>query len=84
VWDGWRLVGGREGPSARWSWATWRPDVVGALRPWLPDQPQGLRWFGRPHGSAFEAAHLEAAASLPAGMREAALTYTPDSGPVEG
>jgi hypothetical protein len=86
VWDGFRTPpGAREpAPSARWSWARWRADVVMPLRPWLPDQPVELRWFGRPHGGAFEAAFHEAAASLPQGMREAALERAAYEGAPEG
>lgn len=46
-----------------------------------PDQPEGLRWFGRPHGGGFESAYAEAAASPPGGMRSAALEPVPFDGP---
>lgn len=82
VWGGWRRdEAGRERPSARWCWVRFEPRQVGRLKPWLPDQPNGLRWFGRHAGSDIEAAYLEAAASLPEHMREAALEFTEDLGP---
>ena len=81
VWHGSRIVAGRERASARWSWVRFEPSQVTALRPWLPDQPRGLRWFGAHAGDHMEAAYLEAAASLPEPMREAALIYTPGVGP---
>ena len=81
VWGGWRRdAGGRERPSARWGWCRFRPELVGRLRPW-PDQNPGLRWFGRHSGSEFESAYAEAAASLPEGMRAAALECTAELGP---
>lgn len=82
VWGGWRRdEAGRERPSARWCWVRYQSRQVGRLRPWLPDQPEGLRWFGRHAGSDVEAAYLEAAASLPEHMREAALEFNEDLGP---
>lgn len=82
VWDGWRRRPGGSPrdwiPGARWSWVRYRPELVAILKPWLPDQPQGLRWFGRHHGTEVEAAYEEAAASLPEPMRAAALQYSPD------
>ena len=81
VWGGWRRdENGRERPSARWCWVRFVPGKVGRLKPW-PDQPHGLRWFGRHAGSEFEAAYAEAAASLPEGLRAAALEYTAELGP---
>lgn len=81
VWHGWRVVDGREVPGARWSWVRWQRELVTAQLPWLPDQPEGLRWFGRHHGDAMEAALLEAAASLPQDMRAAAVERVHYKGP---
>lgn len=85
VWEGWRKttvpLRQRDEPSARWAWVRFVPKQVGRLKPWLPDQQPGLRWFGRPSGGDVEKAYLEAAESLPEGMREASLTYTPELGP---
>ena len=82
VWGGWRLKPGggpRDWtPSARWSWVRYRPELAAILKPWLPDQPNGLRWFGRAHGEAVEAAYEEAASTLPEEMRPTALAYAPD------
>lgn len=85
TWGGWRRASAEDRrrdlvPSARWAWVRYRRDLVTALKPW-PDHDPGLRWFGRHSGSEFEAAYVEAAASLPETMRDAALTYTPDLGP---
>lgn len=86
AWDGWRRAVDDCGrvPGARWSWVHWQRDLVTYHKPWLPDQPEGLRWFGRHHGSDMEAAWLEAAASLPQGMREAALERVNYDGPPSG
>lgn len=87
VWGGWRRASEDPArrrdlrPSARWSWVRYEPAQVGRLNPWLPDQNPGLRWFGRHSGSDFEAAYLQAAASLPGHMRESALEFTEDLGP---
>lgn len=82
VWDGYRhAADGKDRAHARWSWVRWNRDQVVYAKPYLPDQPTGLRWFGRHHGMDVEAAYEEAAASLPEQMREAALAYTPYDGP---
>lgn len=83
VWDGARRnAQGRDEASARWSWVRHIPGSAGPLKPW-PDQPRGLRWFGRPYGSPLEAAFAEAVKSLPAPMWQAAREYVPDVGPPE-
>jgi hypothetical protein len=83
VWDGARRdAQGHDSGSARWSWVRFVPGSVGWQRPW-PDQPTGLRWFGRPHGSPMEAAFAEAVESLPPSMRQVAAAHTPEVGPPE-
>lgn len=83
AWDGWREdETGRPRPGARWSWVRFEPDRISYRMPW-PDQPDGLRWFGRHHGSPMELAWFEAVESLPEQMRAAAREQADYSGPPE-
>lgn len=83
AWDGWRDdETGRPRPSARWSWARFDKALFRYHMPW-PDQPEGLRWFGRHHGDHLELAWFEAVESLPEQLRAAALQKADYSGPPE-
>lgn len=74
AWSGMRERDDREPRvDARWSWAAWDPALFAVLKAKPEPNPWGGRWFGPDAGGHLAAAMIEAAQSLPAGMRDTAV-----------